>query len=617
MNAPTKPAELEGEHMLIELDRLVPSPTNPRKRKGFDEKSLNELAITMRPPIGILEPILVRVALQSDGFGAVENKGNYEIIAGERRWRAARIAGLGHAPCVVKNFTDEQVLQAQLIENKQREDLDELEEAEGYEKLLQQKNSAGEPYTVQMIADAMGVSKGTIYARMKLLDLCEKGRQALFDKKIDGSTALLIARVSPEKIQLEALQDITKRELSYRAAHDHIQRHFMLELKEAIFDPKDAALFKKAGSCDGCPKRTGNQPDLFTDVKSKDVCTDTVCFAMKKAAHFLIIRNRAEAEGATVISGKDAKKILPYSYSTDHQLNQNGYAKPNEKIPNDPKGRTWEQALKQTKLLEAKDGAKPRVTPVVIENPYEKGEIIQAINMAEAAKALRDQGYDVTLRSSDAGRAVKSDKEKAEDAKLRAQIKAENLYRERLAMAIHTQAVEDLNGTSPQIRPELFRLLADEVFTQSKAYAAKTKLVNTHLGEEVGKKSMWEANSAFKDYLETLQPQTCLLIMIDLLMAPEEKVDSYTIKYKPETLLALAAMHTIDAAALKKQAELEIKEEVDAKKKAKAATAKPAKKAEKPAAKKPSVKGKKAKPETVFGTAPVRKAAEWPFPTPI
>jgi hypothetical protein len=385
----------------------------------------------------------------------------------------------------------------------------------------------------------------------------------------------------------------------------------MLELKEAIFDPKDAALFKKAGSCDGCPKRTGNQPDLFSDVKSKDVCTDPVCFAMKKAAHFLIIRNQAEAEGAKIIKGPEAKKILPSNYSKDYYLNQNGYAKPNEKIPNDPKGRTWEQALKQTNLLDSKDGEKPKVAPVIIENPHEKGEIIQALNMAEAAKALREQGYEVTLRSSDSARPVKTDKEKADDAKLRAQIKAENLYRERLAMAIHTQAVEDLNGTSPQIRPELFRLLADEVFTQSKAYSAKTKLVVAHLGEEAGKKSMWEANSAFKDYLETLQPQTCLLIMIDLLMAPEEKVDNYTVKHAPGTLLALSAMHAIDADAIKKQAELEIKEEVDAKKKAKVTPAKPAKKA---ANKTVSKSKQAAKPAAA---APTRKAAEWPFPTPL
>jgi ParB/RepB/Spo0J family partition protein len=599
MNAPTQLTTLFVDH-----GKLRPSPTNPRTRSGLDETSLNGLAQTMAPPFGVAQPILVRERVEFvDGSEVCW----LEIVAGERRWRAAKIAGLEQVPVIIKTLTDLEVLTLQLIENKQREDLSELEEAEGFEKMLKQVDSNGAPYTVDTIADAMGVSRSTIYARMKMLDLCEKGRQALFDKKIDGSTALLIARVSPEKIQLEALQDIIKDEMSYRQAHDHIQRHFMLELKSAIFDTKDATLLKKAGTCDGCPKRTGNQPDLFSDVKSKDVCTDPVCFAMKKAAHFLIIRNRAEAEGAKIISGAEAKKILPYD--NDYYLKESGYAKPNDKIPNDPKGRTWEQAMRQNKLLDGKDGEKPRIIPAVIENPHHKGEIIQAFNMEQAAKALRESGYEVTLRGSDSGRPVKTEKEKAEAAKLKAQTRAENLYRSRLVEAIHAKAEEDLTGATPQLRPEVFRLLAIEIFDQSKSYAAKDKLVSKHLGEEVTKQGNWAANAAFKEHLQTLHPQTCMLIMIDLIMAPEEKAEDYHVsrKEQPETLLALAAMHTIDAAALKKQAELEIKEEVDAKKKAKAATAKPVKKAEKPATKKPVGKVKKAEKPAPSG---------WPFPTP-
>ena len=618
MNAPV--TNLKPQQTFLPREKLVPSPTNPRKRKGLDVASLTQLAATMRPPLGILQPILVRkwdIGMQLPRGKVFEDMiDTYEIIAGERRWRAAEIAGLIEVPVIVRQLTDLEVMAIQLIENKQREDLDELEEAEGYEKWMKEKDAGGNPYTAQTIADAMGVSRSTIYSRMKLLYLCEKGRQALFDKKIDGSTALLIARASPENIQLEALQDITKQEMSYRQAHEHIRRNYMLELKEAIFDTKDAALLKKAGTCDGCPKRTGNQPDLFSDVKSKDVCTDPVCFAMKKAAHFLIIRNRAEAEGAKIISGAEAKKILPYD--NDYYLKENGYAKPNEKIPNDPKGRTWEQALKQNKLLDSKDGEKPRVMPAVIENPHEKGEIIQAFNMEQAAKALRESGYEVTLRGSDSGRPVKTEKEKAEAAKLKAQTRAENLFRSRLVQAIHSKAEEDLSGDTPQLRPEVFRLLAIEIFDQSKSYAAKDKLVAKHLGEAATKQGQWQANRDFKEHLQTLHPQTCMLIMIDLIIAPEEKAEDYQVKNKdqPDTLLALAAMHTIDAAALKKQAEQEIKEEVDAKKKAKAATAKPAKKAEKPAAKKPAGKVKKAETASVFAAAPGRKAAEWPFPTP-
>lgn len=613
MTQPNEPTTADQEIINLPLDRLNASPTNPRKRKGFDEQSLNELAASMRPPIGIMSPILVR-----------KRDSRYEIVFGERRWRAAKIAGLTTAPCIVRDLTDEEVLQIQLIENKRREDLDELEEAEGYEKLLQQHNAAGEPYTVEMIAQAMGVSKGTIYARMKLLDLCEKGRQAFYDQKIDASTALLIARVSPEKIQLEALQEIIEDDMSYRTAREFIQDNYMLELKSAIFDIQDAALLKKAGTCDGCPKRTGNQPDLFEDVKSKDVCTDPVCFAMKKAAHFLIIRNKAEAEGAKIIKGPEAKKLLPYGasdgYWAKEHLNRAGLARPEDKVPNDPKGRTWGKLLDQQKLLEPKDGAKPKVMPVIIECPDKKDEIIQAINMAEAAKALREQGYEVNLRGTGGGGApVKTEKEKAEAAKLRAQTKVESIYRARLVQAIHDKAKEDLEGANPQLRPEIFQLLAMEIYDSCKAYARKKQLVELHLGEKVAKKDPWEANEAFRKHLQTLHPQLCMLVMIDLIMAPEETVDQYTARQKPETLLSLATIHAIDAAAIKKEAEQEIKAQTAAKKDK--AAAKPAKKAPKKAGKvaEGGAAGKVSKDDPaphIFGTAKTRPAASWPFPTP-
>jgi ParB/RepB/Spo0J family partition protein len=603
MNTPIPQAVLEGTLIYPQLDKLVRSPTQPRIRKGFDDGSLADLASSIQS-FGVAQPILIRDA------GADK----YEIVCGERRWRSARLAGLGTIPALLRTLTDHEVVQIQLIENTQREDLDALEEAEGYERLMKLTDpNTGTLYTVEKIAELQGTSKGTIYARLKLLDLCEKGRKALFENKIDTSTALLIARISPEKIQLEALNDILQQDMSYRRAQNHIQQKFMLELKTAIFDTKDAALLKKAGSCDGCPKRTGNQPGLFDDIKNKDVCTDPVCFAMKKTAHFLNIRNKAEAEGAKVIAGKEAQKILPSKYSTDYYLNESGYAKPNEKIPNDPKGRTWEQALKQTKLLEAKEGEKPRLQPTLIENPHEKGEIIQAINIEQAAKALREQGYEVSLRGASTGKPAKTDKEKAEAEKLRAQTKAENLYRSRLVQAIHTKADEDLNGATPQLRPEIFRLLAIEIFDQSKAYSAKTELVTAHLGEEAAKKGTWEANKLFKNHLETLSPQACMLIMVDLIMAPEETVEGWQVQQKntPDVMLALAGIHEIDAATIKKQAELEIKTEVEAKKKAK--------EAKKPAATKKTTAANPAKKDAKAPAAAatkVRPAAEWPFPAP-
>jgi ParB/RepB/Spo0J family partition protein len=577
MNAPLNTAETPTETLLHpSLDELVPSPTQPRIRNGFDDASLGELAASIGT-VDVAQPILMRV----------RQDGKYEIVCGERRWRASRLAGKRTIPAILRTLTDIQVVQIQLIENVQRKDLDEIEEAEGYHKLLQQTDpDTGKPFTADRLAELQGVSKGTIYARLKLLDLCAEARKVFFEGKLEASTALLIARVSPEKIQMEALGDILRQEMSYRRARDHIQRKYMLELKQAIFDITDATLVKKSGACAECPKRTGNQPELFGDVKNKDVCTDPVCYGMKKAAHYLNIRNQAEAEGAKIITGDAAKKILPYNHAK-HYLEEKGFATPDTKIPNDPKGRTWGQAIKQTKAP---------IKAAIIENPHEKGEIIQAFNMADAAKALREQGYEITLRGQDF-HPVKTEKEKAEASRLKAKTKAENIYRARLAQSIHEKAEQALCGENPQLHPEIFRLLAKEIYNHSKAYAVKKNLASTALGAKAEKMMAYEIDPAFIKHMDTLTPQQCLLIMVDLIIAREEKVEDWQVKNKdePDTMLALATMHGIDAAALKTEAEQEVKTAMDAKKK---------KAAPKKAAATPAKK------------TPAKNAGNWPFPSP-
>lgn len=100
--------------------------------------------------------------------------------------------------------------------------------------------------------------------------------------------------------------------MSYREAHQHILHSYMLKLSSAPFDIKDAQLLAKAGDCIKCPKRTGNQADLFGDVKSADVCTDPKCFDDKRQAHFSVARKKKEDAGHKVIYGADAKKLMPH-----------------------------------------------------------------------------------------------------------------------------------------------------------------------------------------------------------------------------------------------------------------------------------------------------------------
>lgn len=307
MNTPTTPNQPENRLHTLPLAMLDASRTNPRKR--FDEAKLKELSESIQVQ-GVLQPLLVReITWQSkpaktpkltpswpfpvDDNAITEPSGRYEIIAGERRYRAAKLAGLTEVPCFVRNLTDLQVLHAQVIENLQRDDLHPLEEAEGYERLIELGSKAED------LGTEIGKSRSYIYARLKLCALVPDARQAFYDGKLDASTALLIARIPVEKLQIQALKKVTTTigygnaflatgdAMSFRAARDLIQQEFMTDLDRAPFKIKDAALLPKAGSCTDCTKRTGNQPELFGDVSSKDVCTDTVCFAMKKTAHIM------------------------------------------------------------------------------------------------------------------------------------------------------------------------------------------------------------------------------------------------------------------------------------------------------------------------------------------
>ena len=170
----------ESVYREIALLEIFPSPHNPRKR--FDADALRELADSIRSQ-GIIQPIVVRprgAGSQHDGF---------EIIAGERRYRAATLAGLKTVPCLVRRLDDAAAALAQGIENLQRADLDPMEECEGYELLMRQAK-----LTVPQIAQKTGRSEASIYARLKLQE-CPPGlKTALREGRVPASTAELVAR---------------------------------------------------------------------------------------------------------------------------------------------------------------------------------------------------------------------------------------------------------------------------------------------------------------------------------------------------------------------------------------------------------------------------------------
>lgn len=308
--------------------RLRESPTNPRRIFG----NLDELADSIRKH-GILEPMLVR---------PVPGKPDTEVVAGHRRYRAAILAGLTSGPVISREMSDQEALEIQLIENVQREDLHELDEADGYAVLLEKCG-----YTPATLAAKIGKSKATIHARLKLRALSQHSRDAWLNGDLDASRALLIARV-PQALQARALKEILSGgddeegvcdgPMSARDAQEWISRRYTLVLAEAKFDPADTTLVPAAGACLDCPKLVGNARDLYPEVRRADVCTDPTCHAAKTSAVWARMVEKAKADGTKVLSADDSKRVFHHG---GHLSYQAGYVELDTTCYEDPKQRTY------------------------------------------------------------------------------------------------------------------------------------------------------------------------------------------------------------------------------------------------------------------------------------
>ena len=277
----------------IEVTSIKPSPSNPRR---LTPMMIKELAESIKSQ-GVLQPITCR-----------RINGEVELVFGHRRLLAAKAAGLGTIPVIMRKMTDAEVLEAQLVENVQRADVHPMDEAQAYEKL-----NTGHGLAVEEIAAKVGKGRGFIYGRMKLLALTKEARTAFLRNELTASVALQLARM-PTEIQKKALERINepwrRREdqaVSAREASRIIQREFMLKLNSAAFSKKDPELISAAGSCLECEKRTGNEPELFEDLENADVCTYPPCYKKKLDAHWIIASADAKARGDRVLSEVEAK----------------------------------------------------------------------------------------------------------------------------------------------------------------------------------------------------------------------------------------------------------------------------------------------------------------------
>jgi len=177
----------------IRLCRIQESKTNPRSQ--FDATTLAELADNIRMH-GVLQPVLVRPLPGGE-------PGWYELVAGARRYRASQLAARDTIPATVRELTDTQCLELQLIENLQRADVHELDEARGYAALMKMEP---ETYTVELLAEKIGRSEKYVYARLRLTHLVEEVQQAFYNGKLSVAHAFEMARLQPDD-QKRALQE--------------------------------------------------------------------------------------------------------------------------------------------------------------------------------------------------------------------------------------------------------------------------------------------------------------------------------------------------------------------------------------------------------------------------
>ena len=195
-----------SSELKVKISSVEPNRSQPRKK--FDEDSLLELAESIKQYC-VIQPLLVS-----------DKKDYYEIIAGERRWRAAKMAGIKEIPIIIKELTDQQVVEISLIENIQREDLNPIEEAMAFKRLIEEFHLKQDE-----IAERVSKSRTAVTNSMRLLKLSEKVQQMLIDEMISAGHARAILAVTDEKAQISIATKVFDEKLSVRETEKLVKRY--------------------------------------------------------------------------------------------------------------------------------------------------------------------------------------------------------------------------------------------------------------------------------------------------------------------------------------------------------------------------------------------------------
>ena len=231
-----KKTEKNSGDTVLKISQIEPNKSQPRK--NFNEDSLQELADSIKQ-FGIIQP---RVVQKKNKY--------YEIIAGERRWRAARIAGLKEVPVIIKDYSEQEVVEIALIENIQREDLNPIEEAQAYKRLLEEYNLKQDE-----VAERVSKSRTAVTNSMRLLKLSDKVQEMLIDEMITSGHARAILAIEDEELQYEIAERVMDEKLSVReteklvkAINNPKKKKDKVEINRAVYDELEVKIKDAIGN---------------------------------------------------------------------------------------------------------------------------------------------------------------------------------------------------------------------------------------------------------------------------------------------------------------------------------------------------------------------------------
>lgn len=370
----------ENEIVNVRIDEIIPNRFQPRL--AFDEKELNELADSIKMH-GIIQPLVLR---------RIGDK--YEIIAGERRYKASVLAGLTQVPAVIMNIDDQKSAEVAVVENLQRKDLTAIEEAQSYKKILDMGY-----LTQEELATRMGVAQSTIANKLRLLNLTIPVKEALLHNKISERHARSLLNITDNNLQISMLNRIIAERLTVRQTDEEINK-----------------LLGKTPKTDNTPKVTQPIVETKEDKPVEDIIPNQIDIEKEKKASKDIIEEYKPkdidallAPQSETIINETKPKEEKQTFNAEPEL-----INPFQEVDTEPvimdfdvSNQTFENPVKDTPI-ETKDSSiieeyrNQEETPKVQETPTSTKSISKAINQArEEARKIEEMGFDVDTEEFD------------------------------------------------------------------------------------------------------------------------------------------------------------------------------------------------------------------------